>query len=105
MQTGTFYVFRTTTEKMSEHHQHILDSGDSVVTEPHFVGGRDWLLLCRKGGPAVELGAALGTVAVALNRLTAKLESFEKLADRARSGARQASPARVPGGVVPGAGR
>lgn len=44
-----YYLFRSTTAKLCDHLQHIAESGDTVVW-PAFVGGRDWLLICRKGG-------------------------------------------------------
>lgn len=47
------YVFRSTTEKLPEHVQHIRESGDTIIGDPTFVGGRDWVLLCRKGEPTV----------------------------------------------------
>lgn len=47
------YIFRSTLDKLPEHIQHITESGDTVVGDPTFVGGRDWVLLCRKGGPRV----------------------------------------------------
>lgn len=47
-----FYMFRSTTEKLPEHMQHITESGDSVLDKT-FVGGRDWVLLCRKGEPTI----------------------------------------------------
>lgn len=47
------YVFRSTTDKLPEHMQHIIESGDTVVGEPTWVGGRDWVLLCRQGAATV----------------------------------------------------
>lgn len=47
------YVFRSTTDKLADHMQHITESGDTVIGDPTFVGGRDWVLLCRKGEPTV----------------------------------------------------
>lgn len=47
------YIFRSTTDKLPEHISHIVESGDRVVGDPVFVGGRDWVLLCRKGEPTI----------------------------------------------------
>ena len=41
------YVFRTTTEKLGAHLDHIAESGDAVL-HIQFKGGRDWDLICRK---------------------------------------------------------
>jgi hypothetical protein len=42
------YTYRTTTEKLGAALDKILGDGDQVLW-PVFVGGRDWILLCRKG--------------------------------------------------------
>lgn len=44
-----FYVYRCTTDKLEQHLNRIADMGDEVLW-PVFVGGRDWLLFCRRGG-------------------------------------------------------
>lgn len=43
------YVYRTTTQKLPDALDAVVSSGDEVLW-PVFVGGRDWLLICRKGG-------------------------------------------------------
>jgi hypothetical protein len=54
MEPGTVYLFRSTTDKLADHLNHITECGDSVVGQ-HFVGGRDWVIVCRKDGrPVVE---------------------------------------------------
>lgn len=40
------YVYRTTTDKLLAVIEHVESSGDEVLSE-HFVGGRDWHLICR----------------------------------------------------------
>lgn len=42
------YVFRTTTDKLPRALDQVTSAGDQVLW-PIFVGGRDWLLICRKG--------------------------------------------------------
>lgn len=42
-----FYLYRSSTEKLAGHLQHIEESGDEVIS-PQFVGGRDWIVVCRK---------------------------------------------------------
>lgn len=44
---GRWYSYRSTSDKLSDHLNSIEDSGDEVVKVKH-VGGRDWLVLCRK---------------------------------------------------------
>lgn len=44
-----YYLFRSTTAKLAGHIQHIEESGDSVAW-PVFIGAREWVLICRKGG-------------------------------------------------------
>lgn len=43
-----FYLFETTTAKLPGHLRHIVESGDTVLW-PVFIGGRDWMLVCREG--------------------------------------------------------
>jgi len=43
------FKYRCTTEKLLMHIARIEESGDSVVW-PVFLGGRDWILICRKDG-------------------------------------------------------
>lgn len=80
MQTGSYYVFRSTIEKLPEHTAHIIESGDTIVTDPIFVGGRDWNILCRRGScPTVTDGLvraadALVRVADQLTRLERRIE-------------------------------
>lgn len=47
---GDYYKFRTTTQQLDEHLNHIVESGDRFVSA-HFTGGRDWILICRKTPP------------------------------------------------------
>lgn len=42
-----YYTYRCTTDKLPMHIERIEEAGDQVVW-PTFVGGRDWLLICRK---------------------------------------------------------
>lgn len=44
----TFYVYRTTTDKLADSLNHITESGDTVIAPTH-VGGRDWVIVCCKG--------------------------------------------------------
>lgn len=44
-----FYLFRTTTAKLCDHLQHIIESGDTPVW-PVFIGAREWVIICRKAG-------------------------------------------------------
>lgn len=44
-----FYVYRTTTDKLADALDRITESGDGVREVAH-VGGRDWVLICLKGG-------------------------------------------------------
>ena len=89
------YVFRTTTDKLAESLQHIIESGDAVVADPVHVGGRDWVLLCRKGGPdemptpaLAALDEALGRLRLSIDRLTDRLERSEREAKIERRRAR-----------------
>jgi hypothetical protein len=41
------YPFRTTLDKLEHAHRQVTESGDEVL-ERHWVGGRDWVLICRK---------------------------------------------------------
>jgi hypothetical protein len=41
------YKYRCTTDKLLMHVKRIENAGDTVLW-PAFVGGRDWLLICRK---------------------------------------------------------
>lgn len=42
------YTYRTTTDKLGDAYQHVEESGDEVI-HPQWMGGRDWVLVCRKG--------------------------------------------------------
>lgn len=48
----TLYLYRTTAEKLDGHTAKISEAGDTVVSS-HFIGGRDWALICRSGEPTV----------------------------------------------------
>jgi hypothetical protein len=43
------YLYRCTTDKLVHHLERIEQAGD-VVVWPCFIGGRDWVLICRQGG-------------------------------------------------------
>jgi hypothetical protein len=43
-----YYTYRCTTEKLADSLNRITESGDFVADIFH-VGGRDWVLVCRKG--------------------------------------------------------
>lgn len=47
MQETPYYLFRTTTAKLCEHIQHIIESGDQVMW-PVFIGAREWVIVCQK---------------------------------------------------------
>lgn len=49
------YVFRTTTEQLQQHLDHIRESGDDVLTV-QFVGGRDWVIIGIKDRHEVSRG-------------------------------------------------
>lgn len=53
-----FYPYRTTTDKLEESQRSVRESGDQVLAV-HFQGGRDWILVCRKGScePVLEMDA------------------------------------------------
>lgn len=55
MQAGTLYLFRSTTDKLAEHLNHIEESGDVAYVPPTFTGGRDWVIVCRKGDAAADI--------------------------------------------------
>lgn len=42
------YPYRTTYDKLEHAHQQITEAGDTVDSR-HFLGGRDWVLMCRRG--------------------------------------------------------
>lgn len=48
------YPYRTTYDKLDDGTaaRHIQEAGDSIVTA-HFLGGRDWVLICRHGEATV----------------------------------------------------
>lgn len=46
------YTYRTTADKLHQHADEIAEAGDTVVTA-QCVGGRDWMILARKGEPTV----------------------------------------------------
>lgn len=46
------YPYRTTAEKIEQSVARVVESGD-VVLSSHFVGGRDWVLICRSGEQTV----------------------------------------------------
>lgn len=44
-----FYIYRCTTDKLADAMTSVIEAGDSII-QPAHVGGRDWVLICRKGG-------------------------------------------------------
>lgn len=42
------YTYRTTTDKLAGHLDHITESGDAVLAV-QFVGGRDWVIVAKSG--------------------------------------------------------
>lgn len=42
-----FYVYRCTTDKLSDSLTRITEAGDTILW-PVWVGGRDWIVICRK---------------------------------------------------------
>lgn len=61
------YLYRCTTDKLLHHIARIEESGDRVLSE-HFVGSRDWNLICEKGQPGLTLRG--GTIAPARVQIT-----------------------------------
>ena len=43
-----FYTYRSTTDKLGDALTAIAEAGDTIV-QPTHVGGRDWVIVCRKG--------------------------------------------------------
>lgn len=53
-----FYVYRCTTDKLDLHLNRVQEAGDQVLW-PVYLGGRDWLLICRKASETpLELAEA-----------------------------------------------
>lgn len=48
-----FYIYRCTTQQLEQSLNNVVESGDTVV-QPVHVGGRDWVLICRKGVAAAD---------------------------------------------------
>lgn len=48
-----FYIYRSTTDKLSDALNSIVEAGDTVV-QPVHTGGRDWVVVCRKGAEFAE---------------------------------------------------
>jgi hypothetical protein len=97
MQEGTYYVFRSTTEKLGEHMTHIEESGDTIVTSV-FTGGRDWSVVCRKGITPDPFAAALKEFAQILRKDQESRD--QRLEAAVTRGVRAGSRARSNGGVV-----
>lgn len=53
-----FYIYRSTTDKLSGHLTAIVEAGDTIV-QPTYIGGRDWIIVCRRG-PEVTPGPSGG---------------------------------------------
>jgi hypothetical protein len=51
-----YYVYRTTTDKLSDALTSIGEAGD-VIVQPTWMGGRDWLIICRKASAEVDYAA------------------------------------------------
>lgn len=43
-----YYIFRCTTDKLSDSLNRITEAGDHITEVVH-TGGRDWVIVCRKG--------------------------------------------------------
>lgn len=43
-----YYLFRSTTAHITEHLEHIEESGDAVVSCA-FIGEKHWIIVCRRG--------------------------------------------------------
>lgn len=41
-----FYSYRCTTDKLEQHLNRIQSTGDELVSA-HYLGGRDWILICK----------------------------------------------------------
>lgn len=83
------YPYRTTTEKLEQAAAQVTAEGDKVISQ-HFVGGRDWILLCRNGEPspatvATMSGGELGKVIAD----AVQVGVARGLRDRDRHGARR----------------
>lgn len=90
---GGHYLYRCTTDKLLQHLANIEESGDQVIW-PVFVGGRDWLLICRKAGafPTFEI-TGRGRIHH-FDSVTGKVTTYD--APRAATGGEAMS------GVIPG---
>jgi len=49
-----FYVYRCTTDKINDAFQRIAEAGDEAQMPLYWLGGRDWLIVARKGRLGVE---------------------------------------------------
>lgn len=49
MSDERIYSYRTTLDKIGHAHEQVAEAGDEVL-ERHHVGGRDWVLICRRAG-------------------------------------------------------
>jgi len=65
-----FYVYRCTTDKLAESLTRIAEAGDTIV-QPTWVGGRDWIIVCRKAPDEPE-----PTLADFINALAAGRDEF-----------------------------
>lgn len=84
------YPYRTTYDKLEQSLATVQDAGD-VVLSTHFLGGRDWVLLCRTGDDKTLVDATVEDVAAAIG---AKLgEAIKPLLDLVARQLQQAHPA------------
>jgi hypothetical protein len=44
-----FYLFRSTTERLTGHLEHIEESGDTVLGMAFLGGEKHWIIVCRRG--------------------------------------------------------
>lgn len=44
-----YYLFRSTTPRLTGHLQHIEESGDTVISAAFMGGEKHWVIVCRKG--------------------------------------------------------
>jgi hypothetical protein len=44
-----FYLFRSTTDRLTGHLEHIEESGDTVLGMAFLGGEKHWIIVCRRG--------------------------------------------------------
>jgi hypothetical protein len=58
-----FYLFRSTTDRLTGHLEHIEESGDTVLGM-QFVGEKHWIIVCRRGALIPQSGLEIPHVVV-----------------------------------------